>query len=131
MVMKVTFLFLNLAKIHIFIPKSAYGGGGSAGLGIIPKKDSFFSAFLRVIYRFKYQLNNHFNLLIALKPWFEETRIFPSSFFECLSCFPSEWKCPSASQRQLELLELSTAWAGTSCADWPCSARPTTHGHQL
>ena len=26
--MKFTFLFLNLAKIHIFIPKSAYGGRG-------------------------------------------------------------------------------------------------------
>ena len=26
--MKFTFLFLNLAKIYIFIPKSAYGGGG-------------------------------------------------------------------------------------------------------
>ena len=41
--LKFTFLFLNLAKIQIFIPKSAYGGGGgSAGLGIIPKKKQFF-----------------------------------------------------------------------------------------
>ena len=36
--MRFTFLFLNLAKIHIFIPKSAYGG--STGLGNI-KKNSF------------------------------------------------------------------------------------------
>ena len=43
--MKFTFLFLNLAKIHIFIPKSAYGGR-STGLGIIPKKKQFFSASL-------------------------------------------------------------------------------------
>ena len=34
-----TVLFLNLAKFHIFIPKRAYGG--SAGLGIIPKKNIF------------------------------------------------------------------------------------------
>ena len=51
MAMKFTSLFLNLAKIHIFIPKSAYGGeGGSAGLGIIPKKNSFFSASLSRIF---------------------------------------------------------------------------------
>ena len=37
-------LFLNLAKIQIFIPKSAHGG--STGLGIIPKKKQFFSASL-------------------------------------------------------------------------------------
>ena len=43
--MKFTFLFLNLGKIQIFIPKSACGGGESAGLGIIPKKQ-FFSASL-------------------------------------------------------------------------------------
>ena len=44
---KFTFLFLNLAKIQIFIPKSAYGGGGgSTGLGIIPRKKHFFTAFL-------------------------------------------------------------------------------------
>ena len=29
--MKFTFLFLNLAKIQIFIPKSAHGGGGGEG----------------------------------------------------------------------------------------------------
>ena len=42
-----TFLFLNLAKIHIFIPKSAYGGGGggSANLGVIPKKQFFLVLF--------------------------------------------------------------------------------------
>ena len=34
-------LFLNLAKIQIFIPKSAYGGGGTAGSGIIPKNKFF------------------------------------------------------------------------------------------
>ena len=36
-------LILNLATIHIFIPKSAYGGrgGGSTGLGNIPKKETF------------------------------------------------------------------------------------------
>ena len=33
---KFTFLFLNLAKINIFIPKSAYGEGGSAVSGNIP-----------------------------------------------------------------------------------------------
>ena len=44
--LKFTFLFLNLAKIQIFIPKSAYGGRGSAGSGIIPKKNSFFTASL-------------------------------------------------------------------------------------
>ena len=39
--MKFVFLFLNLAKIHIFIPKSTEGGrrgGVSTGLGNIPKK---------------------------------------------------------------------------------------------
>ena len=36
-----SFLFLNLGKIQIFIPKSTEGGGGSAGLGIIPKKQFF------------------------------------------------------------------------------------------
>ena len=45
--MKFTFLFLNLAKIQIFIPKCAYWeGGGSTGLEIIPKKTGFFSASL-------------------------------------------------------------------------------------
>ena len=34
--MKITLLFLKLAKIHIFIPKSTYGGGFT-GLGNIPK----------------------------------------------------------------------------------------------
>ena len=42
--MMFTFLFLNLAKIPIFIPKSALGRG-SAGLGIIPKKTVFFYCF--------------------------------------------------------------------------------------
>ena len=41
LVLKFTFLFLNLAKIQIFIPKSAYGGGGTAGSGIIPKNKFF------------------------------------------------------------------------------------------
>jgi hypothetical protein len=38
--MKFSLLYLNLAKILIFIPKSAYGGEGrgSIGLGNIPKK---------------------------------------------------------------------------------------------
>ena len=45
MPIKFTFLFLTVDKIHIFIPKSAYGGGVAAGLGIIPKKQ-FFSASL-------------------------------------------------------------------------------------
>ena len=31
--MKFTFSFLNLAKIHIFNPKSTGGGGGSTSLG--------------------------------------------------------------------------------------------------
>ena len=39
--MKFTFLFLNLAKIHIFIPKCTEGGGGSTGLENIPKKKEF------------------------------------------------------------------------------------------
>ena len=36
--MEFTFLFLNLAKIYIFIPKftEVGGGGGSTGLGYIP-----------------------------------------------------------------------------------------------
>ena len=43
--MKFTFLFLNLAKIHIFIPKCTEGGwGGSTGLGNIPKNTIFFTA---------------------------------------------------------------------------------------
>ena len=44
--MKFPFFFLNLAKIQIFIPKSAYGGGKSAGLGIIRKNSFFFTASL-------------------------------------------------------------------------------------
>ena len=44
--MKFKFSFLNLAKIQIFIPKSAFEGGGGAGLRIIPKKKQFFSASL-------------------------------------------------------------------------------------
>ena len=44
--MKFTFLFLNLAKIHIFIPKCTEAGwGGSTGLGNIPKKKYFFYYF--------------------------------------------------------------------------------------
>ena len=46
--MKFTFLFLNLGKIQIFIPKSTEEGG-SAGLGIVPKKTVSFSASLIVI----------------------------------------------------------------------------------
>ena len=38
--LKFTFLFLNLAKIKIVLPKSACGEGG-IGLGIIPKKTVF------------------------------------------------------------------------------------------
>ena len=34
-------LILNFAKIQIFIPKSTEGGGGSTGLGNIPKKTFF------------------------------------------------------------------------------------------
>ena len=47
MAMKFTFLFLNLGKIQILYLKVPEGGGGlgSAGLGIIPKKQ-FFSASL-------------------------------------------------------------------------------------
>ena len=41
MAMKFTFSFLNLGKIQIFIPKSKEGGG-STGLGMIPKKKQFF-----------------------------------------------------------------------------------------
>ena len=40
--MEFTFLFLNLDKIQIFIPKSTKGEVGSADLGIIPKKTFFF-----------------------------------------------------------------------------------------
>ena len=39
--MKFTFLLLNLAQIHIFIPKCA----GGRDLGNIPKKDQFFYCF--------------------------------------------------------------------------------------
>ena len=38
--MELTFLFLNLAKI-LFIPKSTEGGG-SSGVGNIPKKKNYF-----------------------------------------------------------------------------------------
>ena len=48
--MEFTFLFLNLAKIHIFISKSTHGeAGGLTGLGNIPKKNNFFSASLTSI----------------------------------------------------------------------------------
>ena len=43
---KFTSLFLTLAKIHIFIPKSAYGGGGPPVLELFLIKNSFFSASL-------------------------------------------------------------------------------------
>ena len=43
--MKSTLLFLNLAKIHIFNPKSGYGGAGSTGLGKNPK-NNFLTASL-------------------------------------------------------------------------------------
>ena len=39
--LKFTFLFLNVAKIQILFLKVPMGGG-SAGLGIIPKKKQFF-----------------------------------------------------------------------------------------
>ena len=42
MALKFTFLFLNLAKVHIFSPKCTKEGGGSTGLGIIPKKTTTF-----------------------------------------------------------------------------------------
>ena len=51
---KLTTLFLNLAKIQIFIPKSAYGGGGPPGLGIIPKKKHFFECFPYLLLAIKY-----------------------------------------------------------------------------
>ena len=54
MAMKFTFLFLNLAKIHIFIPKCTEGeGGGSTGLGNIAKKTCFFTASLHLKYEGK------------------------------------------------------------------------------
>ena len=43
MSMKFTFLFLNLAKIQIFFPKSVNGGGGPPVKELILKKDNFFS----------------------------------------------------------------------------------------
>ena len=43
--MKFTSLFLSLGKIQIFIPKSTKGGG-TAGLGIIPKKQCFPNALM-------------------------------------------------------------------------------------
>ena len=46
MAMKFTFLFLNLAKIHINIPKSGYGGGPLVKK-IFLKKNNFSSASLR------------------------------------------------------------------------------------
>ena len=48
MAMKFTFLFLNLAKIHIFIPKCTEGEGGGS-TGNIPKK-TFFTASLHLKY---------------------------------------------------------------------------------
>ena len=50
--LKIPNLFPNLAKIHIFIPKSVYGGGGGwgfAGLGINYKKKQFFTASLKCV----------------------------------------------------------------------------------
>ena len=45
LVIKFTFVFLNLAKIHIKVPM---GGEGSAGLGNIPKNtNNFFTASLK------------------------------------------------------------------------------------
>ena len=45
--LKFTFLFITLAKIHIFIPK-CIKEGGSTGLGNIPKK-TFFYCFSNVL----------------------------------------------------------------------------------
>ena len=41
MALKFTILFLNLAKIQIFIPKSAYGGGGPPVQELFLKKTGF------------------------------------------------------------------------------------------
>ena len=50
LIMKFTRLFLNMAKIHIVVPKcikEGRGGGRSTGLGNVPKKKtSFLTAFL-------------------------------------------------------------------------------------
>ena len=64
MAMKFTFLFLNLAKIHICIPKSAYvGGGRSAGLGTDKyKKDIekllLLEPYLNLVYHFHIVINS-------------------------------------------------------------------------
>ena len=44
---KFTFLFLNLGKIQIFIPKSTEGGWGLPVKELFLKKNSFFSPSLR------------------------------------------------------------------------------------
>ena len=61
--MKFTFLFLNLAKIHIFISKCTEGE--CTGLGNIPKEKNFFYCF-PIIHRFKQckQCNTLFTLFI-------------------------------------------------------------------
>ena len=46
MAIKFIFLFLNLAKIYIFIPKCAEEWGGSTCFGNIPKKKTTFSLVL-------------------------------------------------------------------------------------
>ena len=58
-----TSLFLKLAKIQIFIPKSAYGRGegGSGGLGNIPKKTVFLLLLLVDKYIIRSQDPNNFS----------------------------------------------------------------------
>ena len=47
--LKFTFFFLNLAKIQISIPKSVFGWGESAGLGIVPKKHFFTTSLIGLL----------------------------------------------------------------------------------
>ena len=62
----------------------------------------------RVICRFKYQLDNPFDLLIALKPWFEETWIF-------LLLPYSAWTVPLRVEISLNFSK--TAWT-VNCMGW-------------
>ena len=62
--LKFTFLFLNLAKIHIFIPICTEEGGGSTGLGNIPKKhffDCFPKCYCPNTLMYQTQLSHMFN----------------------------------------------------------------------
>ena len=90
MAINFTFLFLNLAKIQIFIPKSAYGGAGSTGLGIIPKKHFFTASLIEV------GDNSHPLYQRALYVFFlSHTIQTPSPVIKARRLSPDHWRlCP-------------------------------------